>query len=290
MRRLMGQLPVIVALAACSSPSTAADPAPLVERRLDAGFVQNFVLTDGGRLSCYRRRGNGPPLLLIPGTFSDARNYARTTAALDPSIDVLVLENRGLGGSWPPPEHSSIEDCAADALLVLDSLGVPACYVGGHSLGGMIAIELARRSPDRLLGIISIEGWTNSQAAADAFQSDMKSTLSEAQLAESAAYRADVLRRWTPEQRSMFGSIWRQWDGADVLKHTSLPVLELYGDRNKPRPALELLGIPERENIQVVWFAGASHSLLVERPGEVAREINRFIVEIHQGDLGDAPQ
>jgi pimeloyl-ACP methyl ester carboxylesterase len=213
----------------------------------------------------------------MPGTFSDNRNYVLTVQGLDPTYDLLILENRGVGGSWPPPETSSIEDCAADAIAVLDALGVEKCFVGGHSLGGMIALELGRRIPERMRGVISIEGWTNSQAAKDAFQGDMKSTLSEEQFAEMERYRANVLRLWTAEQRSMFGSIWRKWDGAEFLRTTSLPVLELYGDRNKPRPTQEVLGIPQRDNIEFVWFAGASHSLLVERPAEVAAEINRFV-------------
>jgi pimeloyl-ACP methyl ester carboxylesterase len=261
-------------------PAVSADESAairLVEQRLGPEFRQCFVPVEGGILSCYRRSGAGPTLLLMPGTFSDSRNYALTVQALDANYDLLILENRGIGGSWPPPETSSIEECATDAISVLDALRVEKCFVGGHSLGGMIALELGRRIPERVRGVISIEGWTNSQAAKDAFQGDMKSTLSEEQLAEMERYRADVLRLWTAEQRSGFGSIWKKWNGAEFLQRTSLPVLELYGDRNKPRPAQEVLGIPQRDNIEFVWFGGASHSLLVERPAEVAAEINRFV-------------
>lgn len=269
---------IICLLAACRAASGAELPTVnLVELRLGAEFRQCFIPVEGATLSCYRRLGSGPTLLLMPGTFSDARNYVLTVRSLNPALDVLILESRGIGDSWPPPETSSIEACATDAISVLDALGVEKCFVGGHSLGGMIALELGRQIPERVRGVISIEGWTNSQAAVDAFQSDMKSTLTEAQLAEMQRYRADILRRWTPEQRAMFGSIWRQWDGAAFLQSTSLQVLELYGDRNKPRPAQELLGVPQRDNIEFVWFAGASHSLLVERPAEVAAEINRFV-------------
>jgi pimeloyl-ACP methyl ester carboxylesterase len=258
---------------------SAAEPAvvSLVDRRLGPEFRQCFVPVEGATLSCYRRPGTGATLLLMPGTFSDSRNYVQTVQGLDETFDLLILECRGIGGSWPPPETSSIEDCAIDAIAVLDALKVEKCFVGGHSLGGMIALELGRRIPERIRGIISIEGWTNSQAAEDAFQRDMKSTLSGEQLAELERYRGDVIRLWTAEQRSMFSSIWRKWNGAEFLQTTSLPVLELYGDRNKPRPAQELLGIPQRGNIELVWFAGASHSLLVERPAEVAAEINRFV-------------
>jgi pimeloyl-ACP methyl ester carboxylesterase len=170
---------------------------------------------------------------LIPGTFADARNFVAAVRELDPAYELLILEHRGIGGSWPPPVSSSIESCAKDAIDVLDALGVQTCYVGGHSLGGMIAIELGRQIPERLRGIFSIEGWTSSQAAADAFQSDMKSTLSPEQQAKMLEYRIDVLHRWTPQQRQMFGTIWKQWNGEQILRTTSLPVLELYGDRRR---------------------------------------------------------
>lgn len=285
----MHRIPHIVLLILLAPVVSSADNVPLLDGRLDPAFVQCFVQVEGGQLSCFRRPGSGPVLLLIPGTFSDARYYVATVRELVPAFELLILENRGLGGSWPPPESSSIEACASDAIAVLDALNIDACYVGGHSLGGMIAIELGRQIPERVLGIVSIEGWTNSRAASDAFQSDMKSTLSPEQLAEMEAYRADVLRRWTPEQRSMFGRIWRQWDGAEILRATTLPVLELYGDRNRPRPDPSLLGIPKRDNIRLVWLGGASHSLPLERPRDVAAEINRFIAECEQMRSPAAP-
>ena len=138
-------------------------------------------------------------------------------------------------------------------------------------------IELAKQIPTRLRGVISIEGWTNAQAAADAFQSDMKSTQTPAQAELLKQYRADVLKQWTPEQIKLFGSIWRQWDGSEILRTTNVPILELYGDRARPRPPRDKLGLPDREQIRLVWFAGASHSLLIERPREVAHTINEFI-------------
>lgn len=134
------------------SNAAAADPAAtltMADLRLGAEFAQSLVPISGGQISCYRRPGTGPTLLLIPGTFSDARMYAPLIRELDPSLDLLLLENRGLGGSWPPPEQSSIEQCSADAAFVLDALHVDRFYVGGHSLGGMIAIEMGRQFPDR---------------------------------------------------------------------------------------------------------------------------------------------
>ncbi|MCA9097540.1 MAG: alpha/beta hydrolase [Planctomycetaceae bacterium] len=244
---------------------------------LPAEYVEVRVPIEGGHLACRRRKASGPSIVLIPGTFSDARVYTRMVENLDPQFDIVLFENRGLGGSWPPPAESSIEQCARDVVTLADALKIESFYVGGHSLGGMISIELAKQIPNRLYGVISIEGWTNAKAAADAFQGDMKSTQSPAQVELLKNYRTEVLERWTPEQIKMFGSIWRKWDGSETLSQTKIRVLELYGDRNRPVPSRDALGLPKRREIQLVWFAGASHSLLIERPNEVASTINSFI-------------
>lgn len=272
-RRLCSCL-LLLALIAIT-PLHASDPLPPLN--LTAGFILHEVPIPQGRLACRRRPGPGPTLVLIPGTFSDSRNFAWTVPHIDPAFDLVLFENRGLGNSWPPPTDPSIEQCARDVVTLADALKIDSFYVGGHSLGGMISIELAKQIPTRLRGVISIEGWTNAQAAADAFQSDMKSTQTPAQAELLKQYRADVLKQWTPEQIKLFGSIWRQWDGSEILRTTNVPILELYGDRARPRPPREKLGLPDREQIRLVWFAGASHSLLIERPREVAHTINEFI-------------
>ncbi|MCA9109045.1 MAG: alpha/beta hydrolase [Planctomycetaceae bacterium] len=255
-------------------------------QRFRAPFVEHLIEIDGGQLCCVERPGEGPSLMLIPGTFSDSRVFSRLVPYLDPSLRLLLVENRGLGRSWPPPVDGSIDLCARDDLLIANRLGVESFYVGGHSLGGMISIEMARVSPEKLRGVISIEGWSHWHGARDAFGGDMKSTLSESQLDELARYRQDTLQNWTEEQRSAFGRIWKNWDGEPTLRTTTLPVLELYGDRGRPQATREQLRIPDRENIQLRWFAGASHSLHYERPKLVAGAINQFI---HQCEAQAAP-
>lgn len=246
---------------------------------LSSDFVFHSFPIDGGQLSCAHRPGTGPTLVLIPGTFGDCRVFGETVRSLDKSLNLVIIENRGLGQSWPPPEEGSIEQCARDAILILDGMKIDSFYVGGHSLGGMISLEIGRTHPRRVRGIISIEGWTNAQAARDAFHSDMKSTLTPEQLQMQADYRKEILQRWTPEQVRDFGQVWRRWDGTKFLETTDLPILELYGDRAKPKPERRLLGLPDRRNIELFWFERASHSLLMERPEGVARQINRFIRE-----------
>lgn len=274
LRRCIGIL--IISLFGAHTNRGSADE-PGLPKRFSDPFVEHIIEFDGGQLCCVQRVGEGPTLMLIPGTFSDSRAFAWMVPHLDPSFNLLLVENRGLGRSWPPPENGSIEQCAQDELRIANELDIESFYVGGHSLGGMISIEMARVAPERLRGVISIEGWSHWTAARDAFAGDMASTLSEVQIAEQAAYRQELLKDWTEEQRSAFGRIWRKWDGEPTLKTTSLPVLELYGDRGRKPATRDQLRIPNRENIRLRWFAGAAHKLPYERPRVVATVINEFI-------------
>lgn len=240
---------------------------------------RTISLPDGAQMAAHIRPGNGPRLILMPGTFSDAHTYDDVLPLLDPSFHVVVVELRGQGGSWPPPSRSSIESLAADLLYVLDALGIARFCVGGHSLGGMIAIEMLRHATGRLDGVVSIEGWTSHQVAEDAFRGEIETTLSEPLKMRRAEMRARVLKGWSEEQRNAFARIWRQWDGSDLLAETDVPVLELWGDRGRETPSRQAMRIPDRPNIELVWFRGASHALTVERPRELAAAVSAFVTK-----------
>ena len=244
---------------------------------LGPAFARHAIDVPGAVIAYYVRAGKNPPLVMIPGSFNAAGALRAIIEQLDAALSVIVVDLRGHGGSWPPPTNGSIELFAQDVLQIVDRLSLSSVFVGGHSIGGMIALELARVRPQSLEGVISIEGWSNHHAQRDAFQGDTMSTLSDGQLAERERLRQDVLRRWTRPQQTAFAAIWRTWDGYDLLQRTDLPILELYGDRGREPATHEQLHIPRRNNIELRWLAGVSHSLPLEHPREVARLITDFI-------------
>ena len=252
-----------------------ADGDPLLGGRFRLGQLEREV--GGGRIGWSARGGKETPLVLIPGSFDDRRVFAPLIERLGDGMAVCVVELPGHGRSWPPAADGSIERFAEQVVGVLERLYERPVCVGGHSIGGMVAIQVAGSAPERVAGVISLEGWTNHRAARAAFGGDMTGTLSVRQEAERQARRARVTERWSADQVSSFSRIWRRWDGGPILAATRLPVLELYGDRGRAAPTREALGIPARGNIELRVIAGVSHYLHVERPKEVAQACRRFL-------------
>jgi pimeloyl-ACP methyl ester carboxylesterase len=242
-----------------------------------AAFVRKHIPTDEGDISYEIRRGAGPALVLIHGSFNDNRQWDALLPTLDPDLTLVLIELRGHGASWPPPAHGSIEQFAKDAVRAMEAENIRRFYVGGHSIGGMVALEIGRMAPYHVLGIISIEGWTNHHALTDAFGNNLRTTLTPEEETRRLADRRRGTGNWTDEQRKTFAQIWRHWDGYEFLQSTTLPIVEVYGDRGRAKPTLEQLKIPVRQNIQVQWIANGSHSLPLQAPGELAAIMNTFV-------------
>ena len=245
---------------------------------LDRSFQRAEIRRhDNGRLAYYHWPAAGPSLLLIPGSWGVYQQYDAVRSYLDQDVNLVIVELPGHGQSWPPTLEGSIESFARDVLRVTDVLGWKSWYAGGHSIGGMIAIELAAQRPERIAGVISIEGWTHHQVLAEAFSGRLYETLSASQEQQRQLARQKTLNRFSNEQRASFVSIWTRWDGEPILRTTPVRVLEVWGDRNEPLPDRQAMRIPDRKNVRLHWIKGASHALPLERPAQVAAAINRFI-------------
>jgi 3-oxoadipate enol-lactonase len=98
----------------------------------------------------YEERGQGPPLLLVPGIPAIASDWAPLAERLAADRRPIAYDNRGSGRSTVTPGPYTTAQLAEDAVGLLDYLGIERADVFGMSLGGMIAQELAIGWPDRV--------------------------------------------------------------------------------------------------------------------------------------------
>ncbi len=107
------------------------------------------VRVEDGTSLHYGAEGDGPPVLMIQGVGLAGCGWSPQVRALRDRYRVAWLDNRGVGESTARGELS-IERFADDALAVMDALSFESAHLVGHSMGGVIAQELALRAPDRV--------------------------------------------------------------------------------------------------------------------------------------------
>lgn len=108
-----------------------------------------------GRLR-YETGGDGPPVLLIQGVGVSGEAWRPQAEGWSGRFGMLWYDNRGLGGSVPCRGPITIEAMARDGLALMDAVGWESAHVVGHSMGGVIAQQLALDAPRRVrsLGLL----------------------------------------------------------------------------------------------------------------------------------------
>jgi len=111
-----------------------------------------FHAPDGTRL-IYDDEGRGKPVLCLAGLTRNARDFDHVAPHLD-GVRLIRMDYRGRGRSdWPGPATYTLAQEGADALALLDHLGLEHAVILGTSRGGLIAMALAATAKDRLSGV-----------------------------------------------------------------------------------------------------------------------------------------
>ncbi len=109
----------------------------------------------GGRPIAYELRGSGDPLLLVAGTgYPGATWPPELVEPLAARHLVITFDHRGTGSTPAGPEPFSTRAFGADALGLLDALGLPATHVVGHSMGGRVAQWMALDRPEQIRSLV----------------------------------------------------------------------------------------------------------------------------------------
>lgn len=98
----------------------------------------------------YHVTGSGPPAVCIQGVGVAASGWQPQLPALAPRFTVIAIDNRGIGGSTLGPQPVSIEAMAGDVAAVMAAERCDRAHVIGHSMGGLIALQVALSLPRRV--------------------------------------------------------------------------------------------------------------------------------------------
>lgn len=98
---------------------------------------------------------SAPVVMLLHGwTASSDINFFTAYQELSEHASIIGIDHRGHGRGLRPDEPFSLEDCADDAAAVCGALGISRVVAVGYSMGGPIAMLLARRHPTLVQGLV----------------------------------------------------------------------------------------------------------------------------------------
>jgi pimeloyl-ACP methyl ester carboxylesterase len=253
--------------------------------------------------------GEGEPLLLIHGLGTDRGVWADAAPLLAHGRRVIAIDLPGFGDSPPAGEGFDLRDVA---VAIDDGLRerIPTPYrVLGHSLGGAVALMLARTRPDRVAGLIlsAPAGFRpRSEPLARAAARSAPALLHARRLVGGRLVRSPVARRallWgalhdagriAPERaRSMLEASGRARrlpeatraavtaDLAGQLRATEIPAGMMWGERDPlmPEPTTEAIRRC-RPEAPVELVRDAGHVTQVEQPELFAAAVDRLLMQL----------
>jgi pimeloyl-ACP methyl ester carboxylesterase len=107
----------------------------------------------------YERQGNGnPPLVFVHGFACTHDDWQDQMKFFRPQQCVVACDLRGHGASSGDPAHCDIETYGADVSALLHALDLPPAILIGHSLGCRVVLQAYVDAPQRVAGLVLIDG------------------------------------------------------------------------------------------------------------------------------------
>jgi 3-oxoadipate enol-lactonase len=246
----------------------------------------------------YVDRGEGRALLLIPGIPAVASDWDVVAEPLSVSRRVVAYDNRGSGASSVTRGPYSTGRLAADAVALLDHLGIERADVFGMSMGGMIAQELALGFPDRVDQLVL--GCTHAgirhaarppRESGLAFATPVDTWEERIRLLVPHALASDadgeLLERFIAKKvadvqdpagyQAQIDAVLAH-DTFERLPEIAAPTLVITGDDDRVIPAASSDVLVERiPGAQLCVIPGAGHLFFLEQPGETLGALEAFL-------------
>ncbi|MGI9389634.1 MAG: alpha/beta fold hydrolase [Boseongicola sp.] len=240
------------------------------------------------------RVGTGNRVLMLHGVGLRAEAWSAQFEALSREYALFAPDLPGHGETAMPINGANLADFADQIAAAIDA----PCFVVGHSLGAMIALDLAVRYADKIRAVVALNAVFRRDAAAKSAVQDRAVALGT----ESAPNPAPTLRRWFGPNISPERTACREWltsvrqpgyraaysifannDGPSdaALSDLACPALFLTGEadpNSTPAMSHAMAGLAPNGRAQIV--EGAAHMLPMTHADQVNTALLSFFRDV----------
>ena len=247
----------------------------------------------------YLRAGSGPSFVLVHGYLGGAEQWRREIERFSDRYDVIAPNLPGYGAATDRPGCDTIQGMAEAVLALLDDLGVRDFVLLGHSMGGMVAQEMARMRPGAVrrlilygtgpLGLMPNRFEPLATSRARLLSDGVEATIArigatwfrKGAEAEGFSTVARIGARANRQAAEAALDAMAGWDGRAALKQLTMPTLVIWGDSDRSYrwPQVETLwtNLPD---VRLSVIPGAAHAAHLEKPALFHSLIEDFLSEV----------
>ena len=242
----------------------------------------------------YEEQGAGdPPLVFVPGWCCDRTLFAPQVEHFSRTHRVVALDLRGCGASPVVDDGYDIPTQAADVAALCDDLGLERAVIVGHSLGGMIGLELAATRPELVGAVVGVDPGPidplpdtreRFAALAEAIEGEAGAAARRTYVedlflpADDAETRQRTLEVMCAVPAPVAGAVLRgvvEWNGLAAIRACAAPILVVLSQpRGSNAPARLLAAKPD---VEVGITVGSGHFNQLVVPQQVNAMIERFV-------------
>jgi pimeloyl-ACP methyl ester carboxylesterase len=276
----------------------------------------NFIQIEGLSIHTIDWGGRGNWIVLLHGLASQAHIWDLVAPQLADDFHVVAIDQRGHGLSGKPDHGYDFASMTHDLDQVLKALQIDRAVLAGHSWGGNVALQYAVDQPDRVGGLVFVDGgflemgdrvdWPQAEkmleppdligTPLDELRANLKRWLGPAWSREAEAITLNNFEVRTdgtiaPHLRKsnhmqVVRALWEQRP-SELYAHVQCPVLMIpavapgpHDQRTRDFLAAKRANVARAEarlaRSQTIWLEDTIHDIPLQRPQELAAAIKKF--------------
>ena len=240
--------------------------------------------------------GSGFPLVLVHGFLGSSEMWEPQINFFKNYFRVIVPDLPGFGKSKEVKSHNSIQSIANLLLKCLEEKKIDKFYLLGHSMGGMIVQEMAKKSGNKISKLICYSTGPRGEMpgrfeTVDQSRDNLKKNGLEIMArniaktwfvkGENAKYFDICINAGKQASIETVDNAliaFKNWNGVDTLKNIKNKTLIVWGDKDKSYN-LEQIKTLEKNipNSSLVVFNNCAHNVHLEEPEKFNNTIKHFL-------------